>query len=75
MIVFNDSNTSNQYNIEVILFIYNSFTFDVSYFTSYNLSEFNYKDLTFVIVLSLTFVQGSLILKGMMFRWTKDINI
>jgi hypothetical protein len=75
MIVFNDSNTLNQYNIEVIWFIYNLFTFDASYFTSYNLSEFNYEDLTFVIVLSLTFVQSSLILKGIMFRWTKDINI
>jgi hypothetical protein len=61
--------------MEVILFIYNLFIFDASYFTSYNLSEFNYEDLTFVIILSLTFVQGSLILKGMMFRWAKGINI
>jgi hypothetical protein len=61
--------------MKVILFIYNLFTFDASYFTSYNLLEFNYEDLTFVIVLSLTFVQSSLILKGIMFRWTKGINI
>jgi hypothetical protein len=61
--------------MKVILFIYNLFTSDASYFTPYNLLEFNYEDLTFVIVLSLTFVQSSLILKGIMFRWTKGINI
>jgi hypothetical protein len=61
--------------MKVILFIYNLFTFDASYFTSYSLLEFDYEDLTFVIVLSLTFVQGSLILKGIMFHWTKGINI
>jgi hypothetical protein len=43
--------------------------------TLYNLLEFNYEDLTFVIVLTFTFVQSSLILKGIMFRWTKGINI
>jgi hypothetical protein len=61
--------------MKVILFIYNLFTFDTSYFTSYNLLEFDYEDLTFVIVLSLTFIQSSLILKGIMFRWTKGVYI
>jgi hypothetical protein len=41
----------------------------------YNLLEFNYEDLTFVIVSFLTFVGSSLILKGIMLHWTKGINI
>jgi hypothetical protein len=60
-----------------MLFIYNLFVFDASYFVSilYNLLEFNYEGLAFVIVSSLTFVRSSLILKGIMLHWTKDINI
>jgi hypothetical protein len=60
-----------------MLFIYNLFVFDASYFVLilYNLLEFNYEGLTFVIVSSLTFVRSSLILKGIMLHWTKDINI
>jgi hypothetical protein len=59
------------------LFIYNLFVFDASYFVLilYDLLEFNYEGLTFVIVSSLTFVRSSLILKGIMLQWTKDINI
>jgi hypothetical protein len=61
----------------MMLFIYNLFVFDASYFVLilYNLLEFNYEGLTFVIVSSLTFVRSSLILKGIMLHWTKDINI
>jgi hypothetical protein len=60
----------------MMLFIYNLFVFDASYsvLILYNPLEFNYESLTFVIVLSLTFVRSSLILKGIMFHWTKDIN-
>jgi hypothetical protein len=60
-----------------MLFIYNLFVFDASYFVLilYDLLEFNYEGLTFVIVSSLTFVRSSLILKGIMLQWTKDINI
>jgi hypothetical protein len=62
--------------MKVMLFIYNLFVFDASYFVLfYNLLEFNYEDLTFVIVSSLTFVRSSLILKGIMLHWTKGINI
>jgi hypothetical protein len=59
------------------LLIYNLFVFDASYFVLilYDLLEFNYEGLTFVIVSSLTFVRSSLILKGIMLQWTKDINI
>jgi hypothetical protein len=46
----------------------------ISYYL-YNLLEFNYEDLTFVIVSFLTFVRSSLILKGIMLHWTKGINI
>jgi hypothetical protein len=59
--------------MKVMLFICNLFTFDASYFIS--LYSIYYEDLTFVIVLPLTFVQNSLILKGIMLRWTKGINI
>jgi hypothetical protein len=59
--------------MKVILFICNLFTFDASY--SILLYSIYYEDLTFVIVLPLTFVQSSLILKGIMLRWTKGINI
>jgi hypothetical protein len=61
----------------MMLFIYNLFVFDASYFVLilYDLLEFNYEGLTFVIVSSLTFVRSSLILKGIMLQWTKDINI
>jgi hypothetical protein len=45
------------------------------YVILYNLLKYNYEDLIFVIVLSSTFVQGPLIPKGLMLRWTKDINI
>jgi hypothetical protein len=60
-----------------MLFIYNLFVFDASYsvLILYNPLEFNYESLTFVIVSSLTFVRSSLILKGIMLHWTKDINI
>jgi hypothetical protein len=60
-----------------MLFIYNLFVFNASYFVLilYNLLEFNDEGLTFVIVSPLTFVRSSLILKGVMFHWTKDINI
>jgi hypothetical protein len=51
-----------------MLLVYNLSTFDISYY-------FDYEDLTFVIVLTFTFVQSSLVLKGIMFRWTKGINI
>jgi hypothetical protein len=42
----------------MMLFIYNLFVFDASYFVLilYDLLEFNYEGLTFVIVSSLTFV-------------------
>jgi hypothetical protein len=56
-----------------MLFICNLFTFDASY--SILLYSIYYEDLTFVIVLPLTFVQSSLILKGIMLRWTKGIYI
>jgi hypothetical protein len=59
--------------MRIMLFICNLFTFDASY--SILLYSIYYEDLTFVIVLPLTFVQGSLILKGIMLRWTKGINI
>jgi hypothetical protein len=59
--------------MKVMLFICNLFTFDASY--SILLHSIYYEDLTFVIVLPLTFVQSLLILKGIMFRWTKGINI
>jgi hypothetical protein len=60
-----------------MLLIYNLFVFDASYsvLIFYNLLEFNYESLTFVIVSSLTFVRSSLILKGIMLHWAKDINI
>jgi hypothetical protein len=63
-----------------MLFIYNLFVFNASYFVLnyiyiYNLLMFSYEDLTFVIVSSLTFVRSSLILKGIMLHWTKGINI
>jgi hypothetical protein len=54
-------------------FVYDSFTFDTLYFMLYNPLNYNYEDLIFVIVLSSAFVQGSLILKGIMPRWMKDI--
>jgi hypothetical protein len=56
-----------------MLFICNLFTFDASY-SILHYSIF-YEDLTFVIVLPLTFVQSSLVLKGIMLHWTKGIYI
>jgi hypothetical protein len=63
--------------MDIIRFVYDSFTFDILYFyvILYNLLQFNYEDLTFVIVLTSTFVQGPLIPKGIILRWTKNINI
>jgi hypothetical protein len=48
--------------MDIIWFVYDSLTFDILYFYAilYNLLKFNYEDLTFVIVLTSTFVQGSL---------------
>jgi hypothetical protein len=59
--------------MKVMLFICNLFTFDASY-SILHYSIF-YEDLTFVIVLPLTFVQSSLVLKGIMLHWTKGIYI
>jgi hypothetical protein len=56
-----------------MLFICNLFTFDASYLIL--LYSIYYEDLTFVILLPLTFVQSPLILKGIMLHWTKGINI
>jgi hypothetical protein len=63
----------NQFNMKVMLFVCNLFTFDASY--SKLLYSIYYEDLTFVIVLPSTFVQSSLILKGIMLCWMEGIYI
>jgi hypothetical protein len=57
--VFNDKNIRSKYNIIRLWFIYLFYTF-LFYVVLQYLLKFYYEDLSFVILLSSTFVQGSL---------------